>query len=63
MTERLLKTLEDRLLWVYTPPEAHQWLLSEQECLGGRVPAQLIEDGRIDEVEVAVEVVVDGMFI
>lgn len=52
--ERLILELDyivERLREFYTDPDdARLWLFSPQKLLGGEKPADLIEQGRIDEV-------------
>jgi uncharacterized protein (DUF2384 family) len=52
-TERTLLELEyiiDQLADFYEPNEARQWIFAPQKLLAGKSPAELIRDGRIDEV-------------
>jgi hypothetical protein len=52
-TEKMLLELEyivDQLSDFYEPDEARQWMFAPQKLLDGISPAQLIQDGRIDEV-------------
>ncbi|MFZ0208585.1 MAG: hypothetical protein WAL59_21185 [Roseiarcus sp.] len=52
-TEKTLVELEyivDLLADFYEPREARQWIFSSQKLLSGAVPAELIREGRIDEV-------------
>jgi transcriptional regulator with XRE-family HTH domain len=52
-TEKILLQLEfivDQLADFYEPDEARQWLFSPQKYLSGASPAELIREGRIDEV-------------
>jgi hypothetical protein len=52
-TEKVLLELEyiiDQLSDFYEPNEARQWIFSPQKHLAGASPAELIRDGRIDEV-------------
>ena len=52
-TEKTLLELEyivDQIADFYEPSEARQWIFAPQKLLGGVSPAQLIRDGRIDEV-------------
>jgi len=52
-TEKTLVELEyivDLLADFYQPHEARRWLFAAQKLLGGAVPAELIRQGRIDEV-------------
>lgn len=52
-TEKTLLELEyivDQLSDFYEPNEARQWIFSPQKHLAGISPAELIRDGRIDDV-------------
>src|SRR5262249_54875744 len=52
-TEKILLELEfiiDQLSDFYEPNEARLWIFSPQKHLAGRSPAELIRQGRIDEV-------------
>lgn len=52
-TEKTLLELEfivDQLSDFYAPDEARLWMFSPQKLLGGTAPAELIREGRIDEV-------------
>jgi hypothetical protein len=52
-TERTLLELEyiiDLLADFYEPNEARQWIFAPQKLLAGASPAELIRNGRIDEV-------------
>lgn len=52
-TEKTLLELEyivDQLSDFYEPNEARQWIFSPQKLLAGTSPAEMIRDGRIDEV-------------
>lgn len=52
-TEKTLLELEyivDQIADFYEPSEARQWIFAPQKLLGGVSPAELIRDGRIDEV-------------
>lgn len=52
-TEKQLLDLEwvvEQIADFYTPVEARLWLLSRQRLLNGGVPAELISQGRTDEV-------------
>jgi uncharacterized protein (DUF2384 family) len=40
----------DKLADFYQPDEARQWIFAPQELLSGASPAELIRDGRIDDV-------------
>jgi hypothetical protein len=47
--QRMSDLLSD--LHLYTPLQAHEWLLAKQKALGDQSPAQLIAAGRTVEVE------------
>jgi DNA-binding transcriptional regulator YiaG len=52
-TEKTLLELEyivDQLTDFYEPNEARQWIFAPQKLLAGASPAELIRNGRIDEV-------------
>lgn len=52
-TEKTLLELEyiiDQLADFYEPNEARQWVFAPQKLLAGASPAELIQNGRIDEV-------------
>ena len=52
-TEKTLLELEyiiDQLADFYEPNEARQWIFAPQKLLAGASPAELIQNGRIDEV-------------
>jgi len=52
-TEKTLLELEyivDQLADFYEPNEARQWIFAPQKLLAGMSPAELIRNGRIDEV-------------
>lgn len=51
--EKLILDLEyvvDRLSDLYEPDDARLWLFSRQKLLGGKTPAELIQQGRTDDV-------------
>jgi transcriptional regulator with XRE-family HTH domain len=51
--ERILLELEymvDQLADFYEPTEARQWIFSRQKLLNGKSPAEMIQNGEIDEV-------------
>jgi hypothetical protein len=65
-TEKTLLQLEfiiDQLADFYEPDEARQWLFSPQKYLSGVSPAELIRDGRIDEVRRLVGQLRDAVYI
>lgn len=63
-TERQLLDLEfivDKLADLYEPADARLWLFSRQRLLGDRAPADLIRQGRIDDVLAAVNQLLDAV--
>lgn len=65
-TEKTLLELEfivDQLSDFYEPDEARQWIFSPQKHLGGESPAELIREGRIDEVRRLVNQLRDGVYV
>lgn len=65
-TEKQLLELEfivDQLSDFYEPQEARLWMFSRQKALGGEIPADLIQKGRVDEVLKAVNQLRDGVFV
>jgi transcriptional regulator with XRE-family HTH domain len=64
-TEKELLELEyvvDQLSDFYEPSEAHQFLFARQRLLDGQSPAELIKNGRIDEVIALVGRMRDGVY-
>lgn len=64
-TEKELLELEyivDQLSDFYEPNEARQFLFSRQRLLNGQSPAELIKNGRIDEVISLVGRMRDGVY-
>ena len=45
-----LAYIVEQLADFYEPDEARQWMFAPQRLLDGRSPAELIQNGRIDEV-------------
>lgn len=65
-TEKRLLELEyivDSLSDFYEPPEARLWLFARQQLLGGETPAQLIQEGRTQEVITVLDQLRDGVFL
>lgn len=65
-TEKTLLELEyivDQLSDFYEPDEARQWIFARQKALDGRSPAELIRDGRIDDVLLLVNQIRDAVYI
>lgn len=64
--QKLLLNLEyivDQLSDFYEPQEARLWLFSRQRLLGGEKPAELIQNGRADEVIALLDQMRDGVFL
>ncbi len=65
-TEKTLLELEfivDQLSDFYEPNEARQWIFARQKLLDGVSPAELIREGRIDEVRRLVNQIRDAVHI
>lgn len=64
--EKVLLELEfivDQLSDFYEPNEARQWIFSRQKHLGGISPAELIREGRIEEVRRLVNQLREGVYL
>ncbi len=65
-TEKTLLELEyfvDQLSDFYEPNEARQWIFAPQKLLNGKSPAELIRNGRIDEVMHLVSQLRDAVYL
>ena len=65
-TEKLLLELEfiiDKLSDIYEPRDARLWIFARQRLLEDRIPAELIQQGKVDEVLAVVNELRDGVFI
>jgi uncharacterized protein (DUF2384 family) len=65
-TEKTLLELEfvvDQLSEFYEPNEARQWIFSPQKFLNGSSPAELIREGKIDEVRRLVNQLREGVYL
>ena len=65
-TEKLLLELEyivDLLSDFYSPQEARMWLFGRQRLLDGRTPADLIEEGRAQEVIAVIDQLREGVYV
>ena len=58
-----LAFIVEQLSDFYEPQEARLWILSRQRLLEGRVPAEMIQEGSVDEVLTAISQLRDGVFI
>lgn len=65
-TEQLILDLEymaEQLSDFYEPADIRLWFFSRQKLLRGEVPAELIQQGRSDEVIAVIDQLRDGVFI
>lgn len=65
-TEKQLLELEfilDKLSDIYEPRDARLWLFARQRLLRDQVPAELIQQGRIDEVLAVVNQLLDSVHV
>ena len=65
-TEKQLLELEyivDQLSDFYEPHESRLWIFSRQRVLNGDVPAEMIQQGKVEEVLTAVNQLRDGAFV
>ena len=65
-TEKTILELEyivDKLSDFYEPQEARLGLFSRQKLLNGEKPAELIQQGRTEEVLTVINQLLDGVFI
>ena len=63
--QKLLLDLEyiaDQLSDFYEPADVRLWLFSQQKLLSGETPANLIQQGRADEVIRIIDQLRDGVF-
>ena len=51
----------DKLADIYGPRDARLWLFARQRLLEDHVPAELIQQGRVDEVLASVNQLLDGV--
>lgn len=58
-----LEYIVDELSDIYEPKEARLWLFSRQKLLGGSSPADLIQEGKVDEVIDVIERLKASVFI
>jgi len=58
-----LEYIIDQLSDFYEPQEARLWLFSRQKLLNGEKPAELIQQGRTEEVLAVINQLRDGVFI
>ncbi len=62
-TQLELEFIVDQLSDFYEPNEARQWIFSPQKHLKGVSPAELIQEGRIDEVRRLVNQLRDAVYV
>ena len=65
-TERQLLELEfliDKLADFYEPRDARLWIFARQKLLADQIPAELIQQGRVDEVLAVVNQLRDGVYL
>ena len=48
---------------IYGPRDALMWLLSRQRVLEGKVPAEMIQQGQVDDVLAVVDRLLDGAYL
>jgi transcriptional regulator with XRE-family HTH domain len=58
-----LEYIVDELSDFYEPREARLWLFSRQKLLNGQTPAELIQQGKAEEVRNIVAQLRDGVFV
>lgn len=58
-----LAYIVEQLADLYEPNEARQWLFSRQKLLNGERPAELIQQGRTEEVIRVVKQLLEGVHI
>lgn len=49
-----------KLADIYEPRDARIWLFARQRLLNDRIPAELIQQGRVDEVLASIDQLLDG---
>ena len=59
--DRELEFVFDKLAQIYEPHDARLWLFSRQRLLDDRIPAELIRQGRVDEVLASVNQLLDAV--
>jgi hypothetical protein len=57
-----LEYIVDQLSDFYEPQEARLWLFSRQKLLCGGIPAEMLQQGRTDEVIALVDQMRDGVY-
>lgn len=58
-----LEYIADQLSDFYEPNEVRLWLFAPQKLLGGARPAELIQEGKADEVIKVIDELRDGVFV
>ena len=59
----MLEWMVDELSEFYDPDEARLWLFSPHKLLAGLRPADLVKEGRIDEVRALIAHLKDGAYV
>lgn len=58
-----LAFIVEQLSDFYEPPEARLWLLSRQRTLDGRIPAEMIQENKVDDILIVINQLRDGVFL
>lgn len=58
-----LEYIVDQLSDLYEPQAARLWLFSRQKLLDGRIPAELIQEGRAREIIAMIDQLRDAVFV
>jgi hypothetical protein len=58
-----LEFIVQRLMELYTPEEARLWIFGRHKALNGERPADLILQGRSDEVLKAIDQLAEGVYV
>jgi len=58
-----LEYIVQRLTELYTPEEARLWIFGRHKALGDQRPADLIQQGRSEEVLRAIDQLADGIYL
>ena len=58
-----LAFIVEQLSDFYEPNEARLWILSRQRTLNGQIPAEMIQEGKVDDILIAINQLRDGVFL
>jgi hypothetical protein len=58
-----LAFIVEQLSDFYEPNEARLWILSRQRTLEGQIPAEMIQEGKVDDILIAINQLRDGVFL